>query len=67
MALVYLDDVMVFGPNLDEHLKRLELLLRRLEENGLNIKGLKCNFDSRARTPGVENRSRDQSHESSAN
>ena len=26
MALVYLDDVIVFGRNFDEHLKRLELV-----------------------------------------
>ena len=38
MALVYLNDVMVFGGNIDEHLKRLELVYQHLAENGLKIK-----------------------------
>ena len=44
MALVYIDDVIVFGRNFDKHLNRLELVFQRLAENGLNIKGSKCNF-----------------------
>ena len=44
VALVYLDDVIVFGRKFEEHLKRLELVFKRLSENGLNIKGSKCNF-----------------------
>ena len=44
VALVYLDDVIVFGINFEEHLKRLELVFQRLSENGLKIKGSKCNF-----------------------
>ena len=44
IALVYLDDVIVFGRNFEEHLKRLELVFKRLSENGLMIKGSKCNF-----------------------
>ena len=44
MALVHLDDVMVLGRNFDEHLKRLELAFKRLTENGVKIKGSKCNF-----------------------
>ena len=44
MALVYRDDVIVFGRIFDEQLKRLELVFQRLAENGLKIKGSKCNF-----------------------
>ena len=44
MALIYLDDVIVFGRNFDEHLKRLELVFQRLAENALQIKGSICNF-----------------------
>ena len=44
MALVYLDDVIVFERNFNEHLKRLELVFQRLVENGLMNKGLTCNF-----------------------
>ena len=36
-----LDDVIVLGRNFDEHLK---LAFKRLAENGVNIKGSKCNF-----------------------
>ena len=41
VTLVYLDDVIVFGRNFEEHLKRLELVFQRLSENGLKIKGSK--------------------------
>ena len=44
VALVYLDDVIVFGRKFEEHLKRLELVFQRLSENGLKIKGSKGNF-----------------------
>ena len=44
VALVYLDDVIVFGRNFKENLIRLELVFQRLSENGLKIKGSKCNF-----------------------
>ena len=38
MALVYLDDVIVFGRNFSKHLKRLEVVFQSLEETGLKIK-----------------------------
>ena len=44
VALKYLDNVIVFGRNFEEHLKRLELIFKRLSENGLKIKGSKRNF-----------------------
>ena len=39
VALVYLNDVIVFRRNFEEHLKRLELVFQQLSENGLKIKG----------------------------
>ena len=48
LALVYLDDVIVFGRSFDEHLKRLKVFLQRLAENGLNIMGSKGNFFSKS-------------------
>ena len=42
--MVDLDDVIVFGRNFKEHLKRLELVFQRSPENELKIKGSKCNF-----------------------
>ena len=47
LALVYLDDVFIFGRNFDEHLKQLELVFQRSAENRLKIKGSKCNFFSK--------------------
>ena len=44
VAIVHLDDVIVFERNFEEHLKRLELVFQRLSEIGLKIKGSKCNF-----------------------
>ena len=41
VALVYLDDNIVFGKNFEEHLERLELAFGRLEKIGLKIKGSK--------------------------
>ena len=37
VALVYLDDVIVFGRNFEEYFKRLELVFQLLSENGLKI------------------------------
>ena len=38
LALVYLDDVIVFGRRFNEHLKRVELIFQSLAENGIKIK-----------------------------
>ena len=42
ILLVYLDDIIVFSSNFDEHLGRLEEVLKRLSEAGLKIKPSKC-------------------------
>ena len=47
VALVYVDGVIVFGRIFEEHFKRLKLVFQRLSENGLKIKGSKCNFFQR--------------------
>ena len=44
VALVYLDDIIIFGRSFEEHLDRLDLVLGRLKEAGLKIKGSKCRF-----------------------
>lgn len=41
-ALVYLDDVIVFGRNFQEHLERLSSVLARLKSAGLKINPKKC-------------------------
>ena len=44
VALVYLDDIIVFGRSFEEHLNCLDLVLGRLKDAGLKIKGSKCRF-----------------------
>ena len=46
VALVYLDDIIIFGRPFDEHLNRLDLVLGRLKDAGLKIKGSKYSFFS---------------------
>ena len=43
-CLIYLDDIIIFGPTFDVHLLRLEKVLMRLQENNLKIKLEKCHF-----------------------
>ena len=41
---VYLDDILVAGASVDEHLTSLEAVFARLEEAGLHVKFSKCEF-----------------------
>ena len=43
-ALVYLDDIIIFGSSLEEHTKRLERVLQRLEKANLYMQLPKCTF-----------------------
>ena len=42
--LLYLDDVLVFASSYEEHITRLDEVLRRLVEAGLKLNGKKCKF-----------------------
>ena len=44
VALIYLDDIIIFEKSFEEHLSRLELVLCCIKEAGLKIKGSKCRF-----------------------
>ena len=44
LALIHLDDILIFGKSFDEHLSLLELVLCRIKESGLKIKGSKCHL-----------------------
>ena len=44
VALVYLEDIIIFGRSFEEHLNRLDLVLGRLKDAGLKIKGSICRF-----------------------
>lgn len=43
-VIVYLDDLLVTGKTEQEHLQRLQAVLKRLQENGLRVKKSKCEF-----------------------
>lgn len=42
--LLYLDDIIVFSSSVDQHLQRLEMVLRRLQTEGLKARLEKCSF-----------------------
>lgn len=41
-CFAYLDDIIIFSPNEEEHEKHVNLVLRALEENNLHLKPSKC-------------------------
>ena len=43
-GLIYIDDIIVFGRNFDEHLARVAQVLDRLKEAGLKLKPEKCHM-----------------------
>ena len=44
ICLIYLDDVIIFSKNFDDHLRRMEEAFGRLREAGLKLKPQKCRF-----------------------
>ena len=42
--IVYLDDIMIFGQNREDHLRHLKLVLRTLQKEKLPINLKKCSF-----------------------
>lgn len=42
--IVYLDDIIVYSNNIDEHLSRLRTVLSKLRQHGLKIEPKKCQF-----------------------
>ena len=43
-AFGYLDDILVFSPNMESHLEHLRLLFERLRSADLKLKEVICNF-----------------------
>ena len=43
-AFGYLDDILIFSPDNNTHLKHLEIVFQRLKEADLKLKASKCNF-----------------------
>ena len=49
-AMAYLDDIIIFSQNEQEHLKHIEIIFKKLKEAGLKLKESKCDF-FQARNP----------------
>ena len=43
-AMTYLDDIIIFSKNEEDHLRHLEEVFRQLRQGGLKMKCLKCDF-----------------------
>ena len=43
-CLIYLDDIIIFSSNFEEHLEKLQAVFQRLSNNNLKLKGSKCEF-----------------------
>ena len=43
-CLIYIDDIIVFGVNFEEHMSRLEEVLQRIQNAGLKLKPDKCHL-----------------------
>ena len=43
-VLVYVDDILVFSQNIQQHLSHLTLVFEKLKETGLKVKPSKCRF-----------------------
>lgn len=44
LLLVYLDDILIYAKDFDEHLERLEKVFKRMRELGLKLNPKKCSF-----------------------
>lgn len=44
ICINYIDDILIFSKNLDEHFKHIELVLQALKKEGFKLKLSKCNF-----------------------
>jgi len=42
--VAYLDDILIFSQNLEDHRRHVRTILRRVEETGLTLKASKCEF-----------------------
>ncbi|GFV08715.1 retrovirus-related Pol polyprotein from transposon 297 [Trichonephila clavipes] len=52
MCLCYLDDIIVFSETFEDHLIRLRLVLKCLQEAGLKLNSKKCLFAAQSKDSG---------------
>ena len=43
-CVAYLDDILIFSQNLEDHRRHVQTILKRVEETGLMLKASKCEF-----------------------
>ncbi len=43
-VIVFIDDIVIFSKTFEEHMKKLELVFKRLQDVGLKLKPKKCNL-----------------------
>jgi len=43
-CVAYLDDILIFSQNLEDHRKHVQTILKRVKETGLTLKASKCEF-----------------------
>ncbi|CAC5410305.1 Retrovirus-related Pol polyprotein from transposon opus,Retrovirus-related Pol polyprotein from transposon 17.6 [Mytilus coruscus] len=44
ICVIYLDDIIVFGKNFEQHMERLDIILDRISKAGLKLKPEKCDL-----------------------
>ena len=49
-AMAYLDDIIIFSQNEEEHLKHIKIIFNKLKKAGLNLKESKCDFFKKGNT-----------------
>ena len=49
-AMAYLDDIIIFSQNEEDHLKHIEAIFKKLKKADLKLKELKCDFFKKGNT-----------------